>query len=109
MPGNKSAFELTLDAREEHQTLSAWLYWALRRAILEGRLRSGTRLPATRDFALQYGVSRGIVVGVFEQLQLDGYVSCRVGPALGSTTVFKERLPPKPDHWRWGLGYFPSR
>ena len=67
------------------------------------------RLPATRDFALQYGVSRGIVVGVFEQLQLDGYVSCRVGPALGSTTVFKERLPPKPDHWRWGLGYFPSR
>src|SRR3954447_20466826 len=37
------------------------------------------RLPASRDFASQYGLSRGRVVSVFERLQAEGYVSCRVG------------------------------
>ena len=48
-------------------------------AIIEGRLRPGSRLPASRDFARQYGLSRGTVVSVFERLQAEGYVSCRVG------------------------------
>lgn len=79
MAGNTTSFELTLDSRQDHQTLSTWLYGALCSAILDGRLRPGTRLPATRDFAEQYGVSRGVVVNVFEQLKSDGYLSCRVG------------------------------
>ena len=74
-----SSFELTLNNRPKHQTLTSWLYGELRRAILEGRLRPGARLPASRDFARQYGLSRGTVVSVFEQLQAEGYVSCRVG------------------------------
>src|SRR3954452_2134128 len=74
-----SSFELTLDERPQHQTLTGWLYAQLRAAVIEGRLRPGSRLPASRDFARQYGLSRGTVVSVFERLQAEGYVFCRVG------------------------------
>ncbi|HEY7212371.1 MAG TPA: PLP-dependent aminotransferase family protein [Bryobacteraceae bacterium] len=74
-----SSFELMLDSRPPHQTLTSWLYSQLRLAIIEGRLRPESRLPASRDFASLYGLSRGTVVSVFERLQSEGYVSCRVG------------------------------
>src|SRR5690348_12038096 len=79
MPKSISSFELTLDHRPQHQTLTTWLYAQLRTAIIEGRLRPESRLPASRDFAKLYGLSRGTVVNVFERLQAEGYVSCRVG------------------------------
>jgi GntR family transcriptional regulator/MocR family aminotransferase len=79
MPKTVSTFEFTLNRRQHPQTLTAWLYGELRVAILEGRLGPGTRLPASRDFASQYGLSRGTVVSVLERLQAEGYVSCRVG------------------------------
>src|SRR6202789_560316 len=79
MPKAVSSFELTLKSRSRHQTLTNWLYGELRAAILEGRLGPGARLPASRDFASQYGLSRGTVVSVFERLQAEGYTSCRVG------------------------------
>ncbi len=79
LPKVVSSFELTLNRRPRDQTLVRWLYGELRLAILEGRLRPGTRLPASRDFAGQYGLSRGTVVNVLERLQAEGYVSSRVG------------------------------
>jgi GntR family transcriptional regulator/MocR family aminotransferase len=79
VPKTVSSFELTLNSRPHHQTLTSWLYEELRLAILESRLGPGTRLPASRDFASQYGLSRGTVVSVLERLQAEGYVSCRVG------------------------------
>jgi GntR family transcriptional regulator/MocR family aminotransferase len=79
LPKTVSSFEFTLDSRPENQTLTGWLYGELRSAILEGRLALGTRLPASRDFASQYGLSRGTVVSVFERLQAEGYVTSRVG------------------------------
>src|SRR5438270_13477375 len=74
-----SSFELTLENCPPGQTLTSWVYGQLRLAIIEGRLRPGARLPASRDFARQYGVSRGTIVSVLERLQIEGYVSCRVG------------------------------
>lgn len=74
-----SSYELTLSPRPQHQTLTSWLYGELRRAILEGRLAPRTRLPASRDFAAQHGLSRGTVVSVFKRLQAEGYVACHVG------------------------------
>ena len=68
MPKIVSALELTLGQRQAGQTLSDWLYGELRRSILERRLTPGTRLPSSRDFAQQYGLSRGTVVTVFERL-----------------------------------------
>jgi GntR family transcriptional regulator/MocR family aminotransferase len=79
MPKTISSFELTLKSKSRHQTLTNWLYGELRSAILEGRLSPGVRLPASRDFAGQYGLSRGTVVSVLERLQAEGYVSSRVG------------------------------
>jgi GntR family transcriptional regulator / MocR family aminotransferase len=79
MPKTVSSLELTLGSRPPHQTLSDWLYTELRGSILVGRLRPGTRLPASRDFARHYSLSRGTVVGVFERLQSEGYLSSRVG------------------------------
>jgi GntR family transcriptional regulator/MocR family aminotransferase len=52
---------------------------ALRDAIRSGRLRSGERLPSTRQLADQLGVSRGLVVSVYEQLLAEGYVVSAVG------------------------------
>jgi len=79
MPKAVSSFELTLKSRPRHQTLTNWLYGELRSAILDGRLAPGARLPASRDFASQYELSRGTVVSVLERLQAEGYVTSRVG------------------------------
>jgi GntR family transcriptional regulator/MocR family aminotransferase len=70
-------------------TLSRWLYDEIRSAILDGRLPAGWRLPATRDLASLYGVSRRIAVGVFEQLASEGYLTGKVG----SGTQVNETLP----------------
>jgi GntR family transcriptional regulator / MocR family aminotransferase len=74
-----SSFELTLHPRHPRQTLTHWLYLQLQGAILEGRLRAGTKLPGTRDFADQYNISRGTVVNVFERLHSEGYLASRIG------------------------------
>src|SRR5258708_25691601 len=79
MPKAISSFELTLKSRSRHQTLTNWLYGELRSAILDGRLAPGARLPASRDFASQYELSRGTVVSVLERVQAEGYVTSRVG------------------------------
>jgi GntR family transcriptional regulator/MocR family aminotransferase len=52
---------------------------ALRSAIRSGRLRSGERLPSTRQLAEQLAVSRGLVVSAYEQLLAEGYVVSTVG------------------------------
>lgn len=92
MPKTASTFELTLKTRSRHQTLTNWLYNELRSAILDGRLTPGARLPASRDFARQYELSRGTVVSVLERLQAEGYVASRVG----SGTCVNCVEPPRP-------------
>ena len=84
-----SSFELVLGERPALTTLTRWLYQELRQAILDRRLQPNTRLPATRDFAIQYSVSRGTVVTAFQQLQSEGYLVGRVGAG----TRVNEHLP----------------
>ena len=71
--------ELALFKRHPGVTLTHWIYDELRRAILDGRLRRGAALPATRKLSAEYGVSRRIVVNVFQQLRDEGYVVARTG------------------------------
>src|SRR5689334_17837372 len=52
---------------------------ALRTAVREGRLPVGTRLPSTRELAHDLGVSRGVVVGAYEQLIAEGFLTSRTG------------------------------
>src|ERR1039457_456973 len=73
--------------------VTLWLHSELRRAILEGRIRPDTRLPATRDLAKQYGVSRGTMVTVFEQLVLDGYLQSQVGSGTWVNHLLPEHVP----------------
>jgi len=88
MPKDVTSLQLALRERAADTTLTSWLYQELRRAILERRLPPGARLPATRDLAVQYGISRGTVVTVFEQLQAEGYLIGKVGAG----TRINERL-----------------
>jgi GntR family transcriptional regulator/MocR family aminotransferase len=55
------------------------LYRALRAAALEGVLTPGERLPSTRQAAADYGVSRGMVEQVFDQLSDEGFLERAVG------------------------------
>jgi GntR family transcriptional regulator/MocR family aminotransferase len=55
------------------------LYRGLRAAILDGQLAPGARVPATRVFARELGVSRATVQGAFDQLMAEGYLEGKVG------------------------------
>ncbi len=62
MPKRATALPLMLAPRPAAAPAARWLFEALRSEILEGRLRPGARLPASRDLARQYRLSRGTVV-----------------------------------------------
>ena len=99
MPKVKGSLELPLKARGEGQPLTDWLCRELRSAILEGRLPPSARLPSTRDFAGQYGVSRGTIVQVFERLQSEGYLCSRVGvgTVISGQVMPRQRSRPEAD------------
>lgn len=79
MTKRASAFPLVLRPRTGSTSAARWLYGELRNEILQGRLRPGTRLPATRDLAEQYRLSRGTIIAAFDQLRSEGYVEGRTG------------------------------
>lgn len=54
----------------------------VRRAILEGRLKPGTRLPSSRLLAQDLACARGTVVLALDQLVAEGYVVGRPGAAM---------------------------
>jgi GntR family transcriptional regulator/MocR family aminotransferase len=70
--------DLVLAPRKDGQEIWRWLYTELRSAIIDGRLKSGARLPSTRNLAAQYGIARTTVVAAFQQLQAEGFVSSEV-------------------------------
>ncbi|MGA0584954.1 MAG: GntR family transcriptional regulator, partial [Castellaniella sp.] len=55
------------------------LYRLICRAILEGHLGAGARLPSTRDLAADLGIARNTVLQVYDQLAEEGYVHAGVG------------------------------
>lgn len=50
------------------------LYEGLRRAILDGQLVSGAKLPATRKIAEATGIARNSVLFAYEQLSAEGFL-----------------------------------
>jgi GntR family transcriptional regulator/MocR family aminotransferase len=89
MAKRATSFELALAPKDSAAPAYRWLYAALRAAILEGRLHPASRLPATRDLARQYRLSRGTIVNAVEQLKSEGYVQAR----MGSGTYVSNTLP----------------
>jgi GntR family transcriptional regulator / MocR family aminotransferase len=85
-------FDLALPPRGSETSAYRWLYASLRAEILEGRLRSGARLPATRDFARQHRLSRGTIVSAFELLKSEGYLRGTAGSGTYVSSILPDAL-----------------
>ncbi|WP_460523559.1 MocR-like pyridoxine biosynthesis transcription factor PdxR [Humibacter antri] len=79
---------LAVDPRRKTDSLEA----AMREMIRDGRLASGTRMPATRSLARDLGIARNSVVEVYGRLVGEGWLEARTGAgtwvarATGATT-----------------------
>jgi GntR family transcriptional regulator / MocR family aminotransferase len=75
--------------RDGSRTLGAQIEDRLRRAVRQGALKAGARVPSTRDLARQLGVSRRVVVDAYAQLAAEGYLDLRQGarPTVARTAV----------------------
>jgi GntR family transcriptional regulator / MocR family aminotransferase len=71
---------LTLD-RTRPEPLRVQLERELRDAIRSGRLAAGERLPSSRAMAAGLGISRGLVIECYSQLQAEGFLTSRAGSA----------------------------
>ena len=68
---------LRLD-RKDKQPLHRQLYSAIRRAILDGKLGAGDRLPSSRELTLDLKLSRNTVIAAINQLIVEGYLVSHV-------------------------------
>ena len=80
---------------DRRQGLSRQLYQALRARVLDGRLASGTRLPASRDLAAALSISRNSVVRAYDQLYAEGFIEGRVGDGTYVARLSSTALPLK--------------
>ncbi len=92
MPRQTTQLALLLPPRPPGAAAGRWLYDALRAAILEGRLRPGARLPASRDLAAHHALSRGTIVTAFDQLKAEGYLEGKTGSGTYVTRVLPDAL-----------------
>ncbi|HMG43512.1 MAG TPA: PLP-dependent aminotransferase family protein [Acidimicrobiales bacterium] len=69
---------LRLD-RDVAEPLRSQLERELREAIRSGRLSADERLPSSRVLARELGVSRGLVLDCYTQLEAEGYLTARGG------------------------------
>ncbi|TDD54520.1 GntR family transcriptional regulator, partial [Nonomuraea terrae] len=67
---------ISLEGRAD---LTAQVYRQLLDAILDGRLRSGERLPPTRELARRLEISRNTVALAYDRLVADGFLVGRAG------------------------------
>ena len=64
------------------ESLQNQLFRQLRNLILQGRLKPGSGVPATRELSGELGVSRNTVLLVYERLIAEGYLVTE--PAKGT-------------------------
>lgn len=62
-------------SRQPDETRQQWLYRTIKTAILSGRLPAGAPLPASRSLAAEQGIARNTVLGAYEQLLAEGFVT----------------------------------
>ena len=87
-----ASFELFLPPRPPGIPAFQWLRNSLRAEILSGRLAPGSRVPASRDFARQYRLSRGTVLVAMDELRSEGYVEGRRGSGTYVSRILPEHL-----------------
>ena len=84
---------------DRSQPLGLQIERSLRRLVHSQTLPVGTRLPSTRSLAADLGVSRGVVVGAYDQLAAEGYIELRRGavPTVAATGHAPEDVRVDPD------------
>jgi GntR family transcriptional regulator / MocR family aminotransferase len=91
--------------RDASQSLQRQVTEQLRRAILDGRLATGTRLPSTRVLAAEIGISRNVALAAYDELFAEGYVEGRHGSGTFVATDLpllpRPSLPAPPGAPRW--------
>ena len=83
---------LHLDPTSEiplHRQIYLWM----RRAILEGQLQPGQRLPSTRQLSSELGISRNTASSAYEELQAEEFIERTVGSGTIVSRVFSEQRP----------------
>jgi GntR family transcriptional regulator/MocR family aminotransferase len=116
MPNQRtsSALELlvSLDRHVRHP-LRVQLEEQLRTAVRSGRLEPGSALPSSRALARDFGVTRGLIVDCYTQLQAEGYLTARPGAgttvAAVGTVSASGSYSPEPIRAPLGLPAWPSR
>ncbi|MDQ2660755.1 MAG: PLP-dependent aminotransferase family protein [Actinomycetota bacterium] len=86
---------LDLHVEIDRNRTASSLEAALRAAVREGRLATGTRLPSSRTLAADLGIARNSVADVFAQLSAEGWLEARVG---AGTWVRSQTAAGTPDH-----------
>lgn len=81
---------LVLPRRAAGVAAGHWLCVAIRAAILDGQLLPGAPVPATRALAAQYRLSRGTVIGAYDQLRSEGYLAGKVGSGTYVNSVLPD-------------------
>ncbi len=102
MPGGGNLVAFDLD-RDGGGPLYRQLYAGLRQMILDGRLASGSRLPANRVLAQDMSLSRNTVATALQQLLAEGYVETRRGDGTYVASELPDagperRRPERPGH-----------
>jgi GntR family transcriptional regulator/MocR family aminotransferase len=122
-----TTFHLPID-RSAGVPLHRQIYEGCRRAILDGLLRPGQRVPSTRALALELAVSRQPVLTAYDQLLHEGYLDGRTGsgtfvsaalpddllrspapPAVAAPRIAPRRVPRSPPDASWEAGLGPFR
>jgi GntR family transcriptional regulator / MocR family aminotransferase len=88
IPRPPASLLIRIDSRLR-EGLRQQIYESIRRAILEGIVVPGTRLPSSRALAGDLGVSRTTTLLAMQQLQAEGYLTAR----RGSGTSVAAELP----------------
>ena len=81
--------EMARLSQQDNMPLHRQLYEAMRRAILDGKIAAGDRLPSSRELTQDLKLSRNTVVAALNQLGVEGYLASRVG----SGTYVNENVP----------------
>jgi GntR family transcriptional regulator / MocR family aminotransferase len=90
--------------RDDAEPMRVQLERQLRDAIRSGRLVAGERLPSSRRLAQELGISRGLILEGYAQLQAEGYLVTRGGAAtevaygardLGAAAVAPPEVAPR--------------
>ena len=96
MPGGANLLALDLD-KDNAGPLYRQLYDRLRLMILDGRLPSGSRLPANRVLAQDLSLSRNTVATALQQLLAEGYVETRQGDGTYVASELPDDVLGRPD------------